>query len=106
MRLYSIATACVLAGALTWGLPATGMAQAKQTRGTFTAAAEVGARAYTTEPTAQDKGKFEEYRSLPAGALLERLSVGYKPADGIGTYQLTSRRRGQIELFRNPYARA
>lgn len=97
MRLYSITTACVLAGALTWGLPATGMAQAKQTRGTFTAAAEAGVRAFTTEPTAQDKGKFEEYRSLPAGALLERLSVGYKPADGIGTYQLTSRRLGQLD---------
>ena len=97
MRPYSIMTACVLAGALTWGLPATGMAQAKQTRGTFTAAAEIGARAFTTEPTAQDKGKFEEYRSLPAGALLERLTVGYQPADGIGTYQLTARRLGQLD---------
>ena len=97
MRLYSITTACVLAGALTWGLPATGMAQAKQTRGTFTAAAEVGARAFMTEPSAQDKGKFEEYRSLPAGALLERLTVGYKPADGVGTYQLTARRLGQLD---------
>lgn len=97
MRPYSITTACVLAGALTLGLPATGMAQAKQTRGTFTAAAEVGARAFTTEPSAQDKGKFEEYRSLPAGALLERLSVGYVPADGIGTYQLTARRLGQLD---------
>ena len=97
MRFHSITTACVLAGALTWGLPATGMAQAKQTRGTFTAAAEIGARAFTTEPSAQDKGKFEEYRSLPAGAFLERLSVGYQPADGIGTYQLTARRLGQLD---------
>ncbi len=78
-------------------MPATTKAQAKKTRGTFTTAAEFGARAFTNEPSDQDKGKFNEYRSLPNGALLERLSVGYTPADGIGTYQLTVRRVGQLD---------
>ena len=97
MRLYSITTACVLAGALTWGVPATGHAQAKKTSGTISGAAEVGVRTFTTEPTAVDKGKFEEYRALPAGALLERARLTYTPADSFGTYQLTARRLGQLD---------
>ena len=97
MRLYSVTTACVLAGALAMALPATSHAQAKKTSGTFTAAAEIGARAFTTEPADVDKGKFEEYRSLPAGAILERFSVGYTPADETGTYQLTGRHIGQLD---------
>jgi len=91
MRFHSITTACVLAGALTWGLPVTGMAQAKQTRGTFTAAAEIGARAFTTEPSAQDKGKFEEYRDLRAGPVVEQLLLKYTPADSFGVYSISAR---------------
>jgi MtrB/PioB family decaheme-associated outer membrane protein len=97
MRFHSITTACVLAGALTWGVPATGQAQATQTSGTISGAAEVGARTFTTEPTAVDKGKFEEYRVLPAGALLERAWLTYTPADSFGTYRLTTRRLGQLD---------
>lgn len=95
MRQMSFATACVLAGVLAVAIPATSQAQAK--KGTFTGAAEVGARAFTTEPADKDKGKLEEYRSLPAGALLERARLEYLPADGYGTYQLTLRRLGQLD---------
>ena len=96
MRRNSIMTACVLAGVLLTA-PAVTHAQAKKTSGTITGAAEIGVRAYTTEPDAVDKGKFEEYRSLPAGALLERARLQYIPADSFGTYQLTLRRLGQLD---------
>jgi MtrB/PioB family decaheme-associated outer membrane protein len=116
MRHYrlSITTACVLvAGALTWGVPARGNAQATEgnaqatkgnaqatktsNSGTFTAAAEVGGRGFTTEPSDVDKGRLELYRSLPNGALLERGSLRFTPADSMGRYQLVSRRLGQID---------
>ncbi len=97
MRQMSFATACVLAGVLAVAVPATSQAQAKKTTGTFTAAAEIGARAFTTEPADIDKGKLEEYRSLPAGPLLERARLQYTPADGYGTYQLTLRRLGALD---------
>ena len=97
MRQMSFATACVLAGVLAVAVPATSQAQAKKTSGTFTGAAEIGARMFTTEPADIDKGKLEEYRSLPAGALLERARLEYLPADQYGTYQLTLRRLGQLD---------
>src|SRR5450756_3038176 len=123
MRHYSlsITTACVLAaGALTWGVPAKGNAQATKdsaqaikdnaqatkdnaqatktsNSGTFTAAAEVGGRGFTTDPSDVDKGRLELYRSLPKGALLERGSLRFIPADSMGRYQLVSRRLGQID---------
>ena len=97
MRHLRISAACVVAGLLVWGAPTTGWAQAKQTRGTFTVAAEAGLRTFTTEPTAQEKGKFEEYRSLPAGVLLNRAVFSYIPADSFGVYQLVARKLGQID---------
>src|SRR5512141_690368 len=97
MRRNSIMTACVLAGVMAVAVPAASQAPAKKTSGTFTAAAEFGARAFTAEPADSNKGKLEEYRSLPAGALLERARLEYLPADGYGTYQLTLRRLGQLD---------
>lgn len=97
MRYLRVSAACVVAGLLVWGVPTTGQAQAKKTRGTFTVAAEAGLRTFTTEPTAQDKGKLEEYRSLPAGALLNRAIFAYVPADSFGVYQVVVRRLGQLD---------
>jgi hypothetical protein len=97
MRHFRISAACVVAGVLVWGAPTTGRAQAKQTRGTFTAAAEAGVRTFMDEPKPVDKGKFEEYRSLPAGAVLNRAVLSYIPADSFGVYQLVARRVGQLD---------
>src|SRR5512140_2784107 len=96
MRIKSTMTACVLAGALGVAMPATTKAQATKTSG-ITTAAEFGWRAFTNEPSDQDKGKLNEYRWIKNGSLLDRLFIGYTPADVIGTYGLTMRRVGQLD---------
>lgn len=97
MRHFQTLTACVVACGVVLGIPSTGSGQASPKSGSVSAAAEVGVRTFTTEPSALDRGKFEEYRSLPAGMLLERLKLIYTPADSFGTYQLTYRRPGDTD---------
>lgn len=93
MRIRAFGAASLVAGSLlALGLPSNGWAQGiKGLTGTFSGAAEIGARAFTAEPTAQEKGKFEEYKDLRAGAVLARLLLNYTPRDSLGTYALSAR---------------
>jgi MtrB/PioB family decaheme-associated outer membrane protein len=59
--------------------------------GTFTGAVDLGARSYTNPLTDQQRGKFEEYRDLPKGFVVEQLMLRYTPKDSVGTYQVSGR---------------
>ena len=88
MRIKAFSAACLVAGGLlALGTPTTGWAQGTS-KGTITVAGEVGARAFTKEPDSLSKGKFEEYRDMRSGLLLEQLFLGYTPADSFGVYTL------------------
>jgi MtrB/PioB family decaheme-associated outer membrane protein len=63
-------------------------------QGKFSVGAEVGGRGYATEPGDRELGKFEEYRDLRAGPLLNQLVLKYTPADSFNVYGLTARRVG------------
>lgn len=93
-RLTAWAVACGIAV----GVPVSGAAQGTPTApppaGGLTTAAEVGFRSFTKEPSALDKGKFEQYNSTQAGPVLERLRFAYTPADSFGVYQFVYRRPG------------
>jgi len=64
--------------------------------GTFSAAAELGPRSYTTRPDSLSLGKFQEYRDLKgndrSSVLLEQLFVKYSPADSFAVYSLSARK--------------
>lgn len=105
MRINALGAACLAtAGMLMIGWPSAGWAQRVSTwkMGTFSTAADVGGRGYLNEPTAQEKGKLEEYRDLRSGLVLQQLLLKYTPADSFGTYKLTARnvlRRDQSVLL-------
>ena len=65
--------------------------------GPLTAAAEIGVRAFSSALTPQQLGKFEEYRDLRSGMLLQQLLLGYAPADGFRWYQLTASNIGLLD---------
>lgn len=65
--------------------------------GRVTGAAEVGARAFSQPITAQQRGKFEEYRDRPSGALLDHLVLAYTPRDSFRTYRLTASNVGRLD---------
>src|SRR5512141_1342971 len=110
MQLRAFSAACLVAGGvLALGYTSTGLAQATTKKpepatkpvpatttavGKFTVGAEVGGRGYSTEPGDQQLGKFEEYRDLRAGPLLNHLVLKYTPADSFNVYSLTARRVG------------
>lgn len=60
--------------------------------GTLTGAVDIGGRAFTSSLTDQQKGKFEEYKDLPAGFALDQALLKYIPADSFGTYQISGRK--------------
>jgi len=91
MRIKAFSAACLVAGGLlALGRPTTVWAQSTP-KGTISVAGEVGARAFTKEPDSLSKGKFEEYRDMRSGLLLEQLFLGYTPADSFGVYTLGAR---------------
>ena len=103
MKRYQLSlTLCAVACGIAWGIPTIGFAQATPPQtpahappaqaGGITTAAEVGIRNFLKEPSALDKGKFEQYTSTQAGPVLERLKIGYVPKDSFGIYQFTYRR--------------
>ena len=110
MRIRVFSAACLVAGGvLALGHASTGLAQATTKKpetatkpaptsttavGRFTVGAEVGGRGYSTEPGDRQLGKFEEYRDLRAGPLLNHLVLKYTPADSFNVYSLTARRVG------------
>jgi MtrB/PioB family decaheme-associated outer membrane protein len=56
--------------------------------GSVSAAADVGARTFTTDPNAQERGRFEEYRDMRSGLLLQQLLLGFTPVDSFRLFQL------------------
>jgi MtrB/PioB family decaheme-associated outer membrane protein len=65
--------------------------------GRVSAAAEIGGRAFSDPITPQQRGKFDEYKDVRSGALLQRLFVGYTPRDSFATYQLTGSNIGLLD---------
>ena len=65
--------------------------------GRVTFGAEVGGRTFSDPLTAQQLGKFDEYRDRRSGLFLESLAVGYTPADSFRTYQLTASNVGRLD---------
>lgn len=76
------------------GAPATDTARAaslppaESIAGRLTGAAEVGLRTFTGSLTDQQRGKFEEYRDVPSGLLLQHLVLFYTPADSFRSFRL------------------
>lgn len=66
------------------------LAEMPEPRGRVVAAVDVGARAFSTPMSTQQRGKFDEYRDIRSGVLLQQLALGYAPADGISRYRLTA----------------
>ena len=117
MRFKAFSAVCgVAGGVLAFGRPCAGLAQDTTTKavspaakpatdkailpaptnsqGRFSVGAEVGGRGYATEPGDHELGKFEEYRDMRAGPLLNQLVLKYTPADSFNVYSLTARRVG------------
>jgi MtrB/PioB family decaheme-associated outer membrane protein len=107
MRINAFSAACLVAGGiLALGQPSAGWAQGTSTRdtatkrtatndtatATFTIAGEIGAREYTKQPDPRARGKFEEYRDMRTGPLLEQALLRYTPADNFGVYSVSVRR--------------
>ena len=59
--------------------------------GTVSGAAEVGGRAFVNPLTDQQLGKFDEYRDLRTGGVLQQLLLGYTPRDSFSVYRLVAR---------------
>src|SRR5512141_903724 len=57
----------------------------------ITLALEAGVRAFTKEPSALEKGKFEEYRDMRSGLVVPQLRLAYNPAGSIATYAVSGR---------------
>lgn len=94
MRTKAFGAACLVAGGmLAIGLPSTGWAQSATGKsGTVSGAAEVGARGFSSDPTAQEKGKLLEYKDLRTGLTIEQFLLKYTPADSFGFYQIGGRK--------------
>jgi MtrB/PioB family decaheme-associated outer membrane protein len=91
MRIKAFSAACLVAGGmLAFGQPSIGWAQ-DTSKGKITVAGEIGTRQYTKEPDSLAKGKFEEYRDLRAGPVVEQLLLKYTPADSFGVYSISAR---------------
>ena len=91
MRIGTTAAAClVVGGLLAFGQATPGWAQ-DSTRGRFGGALAVGLRGYATEPDPLERGKFEEYRDMRAGPLVEQLLLKFTPADSFGVYSVSAR---------------
>lgn len=91
MRIRAFTAACLVSGCmLPLAQPMPAWAQ-DTTKGKFTLALEAGMRGYTKEPDALAKGKFEEYRDMRSGAVVEQLLLNYTPADSFGFYSLSAR---------------
>jgi MtrB/PioB family decaheme-associated outer membrane protein len=92
MRIKAFSAACLVGGGLlALGQPTIGWAQGTS-KGKVTVAGEFGTRAYTKEPDSLAIGKFEEYRDMRAGPLLEHLLLKYTPADSFGVYSISARK--------------
>lgn len=94
MHIKAFGAACLVAGGvLVIGLPSPGYAQGgTKGKGTLSGAVEAGARGFTSEPNAQEKGKLLEYKDLSAGGVLERFMLKYTPADSFGFFQIGGRK--------------
>lgn len=96
MRITASSVACLLVGGmLSISTPSVGQAQSAPT-GKFSIAGEFGPRTYTSQLTAIEIGKFEEYRDLRAkdktSILFEQLFLNYAPKDSFGFYNITARK--------------
>jgi MtrB/PioB family decaheme-associated outer membrane protein len=65
--------------------------------GRLTGAAEIGVRSFSQPLTAQQRGKFEEYRDRPTGLLLQQLLLAYTPPDSFRSYRLTASDVGLLD---------
>ena len=84
----TIAAAAVLLGGITVAAPS---AWAQRT--TVTAGAEAGGRAFITEPADSEKARFEQYRDMSAGPVLESLFLRAE-RDSFSSLQLIGRNIG------------
>ena len=89
MRIRPIAAALLVIGGLAG--PGRGWAQG----GVFTVAFTVGARARIDSLDVHSRGKLEEYRAVPTGAVFRALRLDYAPAGGVRTWKLVAREVGE-----------
>jgi MtrB/PioB family decaheme-associated outer membrane protein len=98
MRTRIIDVARCVAGSVMLVWPAASQGQADSGKaGKVTIAAEIGARSFTQQPALLDRAKFEEYKAVPSGAVLQQLLLGYTPPDGFRQVQLVARNIGQLD---------
>jgi MtrB/PioB family decaheme-associated outer membrane protein len=90
----------LLAGALAL-LASAGAVRAQSADSTLSGSGELGWRSFINRPNAQQLAKFEEYRDMGPGAVLQSLRLEYRPGDGRTRYGLTA-----AELFRRDQALA
>jgi len=102
MRIAASYVAWLLAGGL-WIAPFIASAQAvpappPKGQGQLSVAAELGPRSYTSQLSALEAGKFEEYRDLRANdrthLLFQQVLAQYVPANRFATYSLSARKVG------------
>ncbi len=74
--------------------PATPPAAKGASTGTVSGGVEAGGRAFTNPLTDQQLGKFEEYKDVKAGAVLEQLLLRYTPSDSFSVFQAVARKVG------------
>jgi len=77
----------LLAGAL---LANPGAGRAQTPDSILSGSAELGWRSFTNKPSAQQMAKFEEYRDMGTGPVLQNLRINYQPGDGRRKYELTA----------------
>ena len=60
-------------------VPASSRAQDSTTRSRIDAAIEVGSRSYLSDLRFQQRAKFEEYKVVPGGGLIENALIRFSP---------------------------
>jgi MtrB/PioB family decaheme-associated outer membrane protein len=63
----------------------------------FTTAAEFGYRGFMTPVLRLQRGKFDEFKDVPAGFVLPSLFAQYAPGDGFRTTTLSATKVGQLD---------
>jgi MtrB/PioB family decaheme-associated outer membrane protein len=66
-------------------------------QGSITGAADLGVRGFSTEPTAQQKARMLQYRSLSSGVLGQSLYARWSPRDSFSTLQFFGNRIGELD---------
>lgn len=91
MKTRPTVTVLLVTAVAVLALPELGSAQG----GVLTAAFAVGVRARVDSLDDHSRGKFEEYRHVPTGPILEAARLQYAPGDGFRTYTLVVREVGE-----------